>query len=540
MVDSPLVIFHLDLKVAQFKRPYLKSLFVRLRRVGYTHVCFEIEDKVRLDTCPEAAWPEAYSKEEFASILADAKEAGLEAIPLVQTFGHLEYVLRHARFAPFREDPICHAQICPSSPGAVDLVEDMCAEVRELFDNPALMHIGGDETRQLGACPKCADRVRRGSGSRLYVEHMRNVCEPLIAAGTRPIFWADMVLGHPDALELMPREAIFCDWDYWTGDEPHPFVRVWTGKGAQQLDPRKPARRPAGEPGEFPEWFMKRYGRFLYPQGTAGPHATWFYAAYLRAHGYDVIVAPTARCSGDNMFFPSAVHMPNCVGACAKAILDRSAMGVLLTSWAVRLNHLETQWLSIAAPAMVAATGKKRRSELMETAAETLGFGDGKSLWRVQEALGRALPFTQSKRTLCHGLYGPRREFAVEVAEFFKNRDEARAAAAQVETQLAAYDEVESALESMCRNRRTDLVDTRHWVAALHGLRQKAHQFLALAEWHERGGLSAGRMAEIEHELAAVWDEHAACFQDSYTPGTLHRELMMRFGAEWRHLVCVA
>ena len=530
MADAPLVIFHLDLKVAQFKRSYLNSLFQRLKRVGYTHVCFEIEDKVRLETCPDAAWPEAYSKEEFAAIIADAKAAGLASIPLVQTFGHLEYVLRHAMFAPLREEPLCHDQICPSNPDAPAFVKRLCAEVNELFDNPRLMHVGADETRRLGVCPACAERVRKHGLSRLYVGHMRSVCEPLIQSGTRPILWADMILGHPEALGQMPHEVIFCDWDYWTGDAPHPYVRVWTGKGATRFDPRKPE--------QLPDPFMKRYGAFLYPDGTSRAHATWFYADYLREQGYDVTIAPTARCSGDNMFFPSAVHMPNCVGACGKAIVDKTVMGVLLTSWAVRLNHLEAQWLSIASPAMVAAGGKKRCAELMDVAADIVGLGDGESLRQVQEALAPALPFTTSRGALAGGaLYGPRKDFAREVTDFFNDLEASRDAVRQAEEALTAYDDIESTIEAMCREQRSDLVDVRHWTAALHGLRHKARQFLALAERHRTGKLSVGRIADIEHELASVWDEHVVCFQDSYTPGTLHRELMMRFGAEWRYLL---
>ena len=40
--------FHLDMKVVQYRAEYLKELWPRLARLGYTHVFFEIEDKVLL------------------------------------------------------------------------------------------------------------------------------------------------------------------------------------------------------------------------------------------------------------------------------------------------------------------------------------------------------------------------------------------------------------------------------------------------------------------------------------------------------------
>ena len=527
--DSPLVIFHLDMKVAQFKRSYLKSLFSRLRRVGYTHVCFEIEDKVRLDVCPEAAWVEACSKEEFSSILGDARQAGLEPIPLVQTFGHLEYVLRHGRFVGLREEPRAHAQICPSNPEAVKFVREMCAEVRELFGNPDFFHVGGDETRSLGVCPACARRVASAGAAGIYLEHVRAVSDPLIAAGARPILWADMALAHPEVLDGMPREVVFCDWDYWTGDGSPETVLMWAGGQGVRLD--------TSEAASMPETFLSRYAEFLYPNGTSGPAAAWFYTDYLRSCGYDVIVAPSARCAGDNMFFPRAVHVPNCIGACARALIDRRARGVMITSWAVRLNHLETQWLSIAAPALVASTGRRRRVELMERAAELLGIGGGDSLWRVQEALGPALPLGDSLGPIRDEIYGMRHDLAGEVKRLFADERSARAREHQVEERLAAYDAVEPSLASICAHGRGDLVDTRHWLAALRGLRQKGHQFLALAEIHRQRKLSEPPLAAVEHELAQVWDETAACLEGSYTPATLHRELMMRFGAERRFVM---
>ena len=87
--------FHLDMKMGQFRPEYLVSLFLRLRQAGYDTVVFEIEDKVRLDCIGSAAWCEAFSKEEFSGILSNCRSAGLQAIPLIQTYGHMEWLLTH-------------------------------------------------------------------------------------------------------------------------------------------------------------------------------------------------------------------------------------------------------------------------------------------------------------------------------------------------------------------------------------------------------------------------------------------------------------
>lgn len=516
--------FHLDLKVAHYRAEYLEQLFAKLPRLGYTHVCFELEDKVRLETIPEAAWVEAYTKAEVAAILQAARDAGLTPFPLVQTFGHLEYVLRHGRYAPLRERPLGHAQLCPSNPEAVALAQRMCDEVRELFDGPELLHIGADETRALGACPKCRQRVaERGVGG-LFAEHVEAIVKPLAKTGTRPMMWADMVLAHPQMLELLPREVLLCDWDYWTGEGVPEVVRCWGGEGAGLYDP--------GEPEKFPPEFLERFGRYVWPEGTDRPATTWFYSDYLVDHGFDVMTAPTARSSGDNMFFPRTVHLANCAGGCAKGLGDDRLSGVMVTSWAIRLNHLETQWPALAMPAVVGRTEPNRR---LDAVAETLGLADGPTLERIHDVLGAEVPLTTSRGAIASQFYGMSHNLPGEIAEHAADREQSDATLATLERQLAAYDEIEPVLDDLPAEH--DRVDLSHWRVALASLRQKAHEYQTLIDWHRGGTKPEERAAAVEHELATVWDRTSACFATSYAPAALHRELMMRFGASWRVLM---
>ena len=56
MPQRQMYAFHLDLKTGHYRPDYLKNLFPRLNKCGYTHVVFEIEDKVRLDNLVDATW----------------------------------------------------------------------------------------------------------------------------------------------------------------------------------------------------------------------------------------------------------------------------------------------------------------------------------------------------------------------------------------------------------------------------------------------------------------------------------------------------
>ena len=50
--------------------------------------------------------------------------------------------------------------------------------------------------------------------SRLYIDYVRTLCEMVLKLGKRPVLWADIALKYPEAIPLLPKEAIFVDWCY--------------------------------------------------------------------------------------------------------------------------------------------------------------------------------------------------------------------------------------------------------------------------------------------------------------------------------------
>lgn len=97
-------IVHLDLKGAPPKVYYFEQFFRLISRLGATGILIEWEDMFpytgMLADCRNG---NAYTEAEVKMIFGWAKENNLEIIPLVQTFGHLEWVLKHEKFAHLRE-----------------------------------------------------------------------------------------------------------------------------------------------------------------------------------------------------------------------------------------------------------------------------------------------------------------------------------------------------------------------------------------------------------------------------------------------------
>ncbi|XP_071881752.1 hexosaminidase D isoform X2 [Anas platyrhynchos] len=95
---------HLDLKGAPPRAAYLRQVLPLLRTLGATGLLLEYEDTFPYTGPLEPLRaPHAYSRQELQELLGLAKEQGLEVVPLVQSFGHMEFVLKHKEFAHLRE-----------------------------------------------------------------------------------------------------------------------------------------------------------------------------------------------------------------------------------------------------------------------------------------------------------------------------------------------------------------------------------------------------------------------------------------------------
>ena len=224
-VASPRLIFHLDFNTIQMTRPAVERILEHVASVGYDAILWEIEDKVRWESCPEVVSPDAFTKDEFRGILARAKALGLEPIPLMQTFGHAEYVLGCEAYRHLREDPSRKNCYCPLNPGTLAFQRRLLAEYLDLFGPEVRrVHLGGDEAHGFGTCPKCRQRDRMD----LYLSHLLAVSEDLRKRGIRPGIWQDMIHRFDPALSALgrlPKDFTIWFWEYAV--EPHSRWQCW-------------------------------------------------------------------------------------------------------------------------------------------------------------------------------------------------------------------------------------------------------------------------------------------------------------------------
>ncbi|CAI9725618.1 hexosaminidase D-like [Octopus vulgaris] len=147
---------HLDLKGAPPRVSYFAEIFPLFRQWGATSLLLEYEDMFPYQNdLKELAAKHAYSKDDIQRIQQLAEQNNLEVIPLVQTFGHFEFVLKHEKFQKLREVAAYPTSLCPTHPDALDTVKLMIDQILTLHPRSHRFHIGADEVYHIGFCERC-------------------------------------------------------------------------------------------------------------------------------------------------------------------------------------------------------------------------------------------------------------------------------------------------------------------------------------------------------------------------------------------------
>lgn len=211
--------FHLDLRIQVMKMPALRQFAAQLSHNGINTLIMEWEGTYPYRKDPLIPNRYAYTREEVVSFIQYCKQLGITVIPLQQSFGHVEYILRHDKYKALREDEKDLSQVCPSEVEANRaLFTRLYTDLASTHPGPYI-HIGGDETYLLGHCEKCQKRAAEVGLSRLYFDHIKMLCDIVVKLGKRPVLWADIALKYPEYIRLLPPQTVFIDWNYgWPAD----------------------------------------------------------------------------------------------------------------------------------------------------------------------------------------------------------------------------------------------------------------------------------------------------------------------------------
>lgn len=226
--------------------PFHKKLISRVfSPFKLNHLVIQCE-QLKWESDPSVAPSWGGTKAAVREEIAYATAHGITLTPLVQSYGHMEWLFNKPQNRDFAEDPELPYAVNISNPAAVSYLEKLIAEADELFGAPAF-HAGLDEVTMRGRFPfRSAPRTF----SELFVSNARHWQAFHKKRGKELWMWADMAL-HPSEVapcfgtapsaaeakkvrDGLPKETVLFDWQYGA-HETFPSLRLLQKSGFSKL-----------------------------------------------------------------------------------------------------------------------------------------------------------------------------------------------------------------------------------------------------------------------------------------------------------------
>ncbi|NLE60540.1 MAG: family 20 glycosylhydrolase [Planctomycetes bacterium] len=219
--------YHLVRETLAYNTPSfdaLMELIDRMASVKINAVLLELEAMFPYRRHAKITCDIAFTREQIERLRRCCELHHIEIIPMVQCLGHAYSVLTREEYAEYRELPDHIQQYCPTNPKVADLYMEFVDEYLQAFPGLRQWHVGGDESRMLGRCPRCEEKVGRLGVARLYGDHVGEIARRVAAKGLKPLLWSDMLEAHPEAVDQLPKDVKIVYWNYHLATWPRPYA----------------------------------------------------------------------------------------------------------------------------------------------------------------------------------------------------------------------------------------------------------------------------------------------------------------------------
>ena len=209
--DLELRAIHYDTKHHQGTFEYVQEFIRALARYKINALVWEWEDKLAYERHPEVGAPGAFTIAQMQALTAYARRYHVQIVPLVQGLGHVSYILKHLEHKHLREIADSNWEFCVLNDGSYELLSDLWDEAIEATPSSKYLHIGSDETYELGegeACGCRAEAERIGKDGLMGIFIDRSVAH-VESRGRRAMSWGGRY--RPDANYQPPKGMIFVD-----------------------------------------------------------------------------------------------------------------------------------------------------------------------------------------------------------------------------------------------------------------------------------------------------------------------------------------
>ena len=217
----------------------------------YSHVVVEFWGMYKFECMPELGWPQAFTKEQLTPVFAEARELGLELVPMFNHWGHASGSRGlHGKHVVLDQNPALETYFCANGwcwdirkPKVRALMRQVRRELCEVCGAGSYFHIGCDEADGFD--------LETEDGMNAVCDYLNEIADDLETQGRRAIAWGDMFLyrhAHYDArnvytanapaprteeymLNRLSRKIVIADWQYDANYAPVETAAVFTRAG---------------------------------------------------------------------------------------------------------------------------------------------------------------------------------------------------------------------------------------------------------------------------------------------------------------------
>ena len=199
---------------------FMKEQIRRYSELKINQMSFYIEHVVKTKKHPDFAPSEGgITIDEFNELSTYAKDYHVELIGNFQSLGHFEKILS---FPQYRHLGATERMLDPLNPESIEFLKDVYTEMAPAFSSEYFTP-DCDEAWDLsrGNLAETADSL---SASRIYANHINSIHNILSGLGKKTFIWGDIILEHPEILQMISGDIIIDAWTYGADDHFSDYI----------------------------------------------------------------------------------------------------------------------------------------------------------------------------------------------------------------------------------------------------------------------------------------------------------------------------
>jgi len=217
----------------------------------YSHIVLEFWGMLKLDALKEIAWDCGFTKEQIRPLIKEAKDLGMEVIPMLNHWGHAPASrVMHGKHVVLDQNPALQCYFSDTGwcwsverQETRKLLKEMRDELIEVCGEGEYFHIG---------CDEAYDFDWKKESQEKFCQYINEVADDLSKKGRRPIMWGDMLIAPdpefkstknryvtsaPDKakqdyiLANVSKNIVIADWQYWAKEAPVETAFIFKNAG---------------------------------------------------------------------------------------------------------------------------------------------------------------------------------------------------------------------------------------------------------------------------------------------------------------------